>query len=101
MITAIIGLAWRISSKLTEVSTKLDGLDHAQSLNTKLEMMDASEAAAIPDDITAMRDSLSDINDDLDGIEDVRNSVSTIERSVTNVDFQGIERAVEQLSDGK
>lgn len=61
MITAIIGLAWRISSKLTEVSTKLDGLDHAQSLNTKLEMMDASEAAAIPDDITAMRDSLSQL----------------------------------------
>lgn len=100
IILSLLLAAWRISSALSEVSTKLDGVNDVQKLTAQIEMTDASATATIPDDISAMRDDLDEVTENVSTVDQMVNSVDTIERSVTTIDFEGIEMAIDDLVDG-
>lgn len=63
-------------------------------------MVDASKAATIPDNIQEMSSDVDEVRQQIDKMDDVKSSVTTIERSVTNIDFEGIERAIDSFVDG-
>ncbi len=63
-------------------------------------MIDASKAARIPDNIEQLGDDLRSVRDQVDDIDHMKSSVTTIERSVTNIDFEGIEQAIDSLVEG-
>lgn len=93
---SIVILAYQVG----QVKSKLDGLDDVSKLVGQLQMLDISKAAAIPDNVETMRDDLDEVNENVQQIDGMGESISTIERSVTNIDFEGIERAVDSFVDG-
>lgn len=86
--------------RLGQLNAKLDGLDSVSQLTGQLAMIDISKARSIPNNVSEMRNDLDDVVDEIGKFEGMAKSVDTIERSVTNIDFQGIERAIDQLVDG-
>lgn len=93
---SILFLTYRVG----QLKSKLDGLSHVTKLTGQIEMIDASKAATVPDNIEHMRDDLESMRNEVSNIDDVKSSVTTIERSVTNIDFEGIELAIDSLVDG-
>lgn len=100
IVITVLVATWRVASRLSEVSTKLDGLDNVQKLTGQIEMIDAAKAARIPEDISSMRSDIDQVAENASEMTDMASSVDTIERSVTNIDFEGIELAVGTLVDG-
>jgi len=100
IILTLLVATWRISSRLATVSTKLDGLDHVKELTGQLGMIDVGKAASVPDDISEMSDDIDEVAESVSTVDEVADSVDTIERSVTNIDFEGIELALDNLVDG-
>lgn len=93
---SILFLTYRVG----QLKSQLDNLSEVSKLTGQIEMIDASKAATIPDTIQEMRQDLTGMRRQVGKIDDVKSSAETIERSVTNIDFEGIENAIDSLVDG-
>jgi len=93
---SILFLTYRVG----QLKSQLDNLSEVSKLTGQIEMIDASKAATIPDTIQEMRQDLTGMRRQVSKIDDVKSSAETIERSVTNIDFEGIENAIDSLVDG-
>lgn len=93
---SILFLVYRVG----QLKSQLDNLGEVNKLTGQLELIDASKAATIPDNIDQMSDDLQSMRSQVDKVDSVKGSVETIERSVTHIDFEGIERAIDQFVEG-
>lgn len=112
IIISILALIWKVSSKASEISTKLNGLDYAQELSTQINTVDASEVATIPKNIKSIDGNLSSMSENIqevnssvremdskiDSVDHMSQSVSTIEESLNGVNLKDMEKAVWRLA---
>jgi len=96
VVLSILFLVYRVG----QLKSQLDNLSEVSKLTGQIEMIDASKVVTIPDNIQQISDDLNGIRSQVDKIDNMKSSIMTIERSVTNIDFEGIEQAIDSFVDG-